>query len=148
MLTILDGSTFCVSDDLGDVGRGSEGLYAADTRMLSKCRLVVDGASPLLLTSRAVDYFNSVHYVRNAPTARLPQDSIFIARERFIGESLTERLVVSNECMSRLHFDLVVELASDFASILSVKATDFAFGDPLTAPILPAEIPGPRPSSE
>ena len=67
MLTILDGSTFVVSDDIGDVGLGAEGVFADDTRMLSRCRLLLDGESPLLLTSRAVDYFSATHYLRNAP---------------------------------------------------------------------------------
>ena len=68
VLTILDGSTFVVSDDIGDVGGGAEGVFADDTRMLSRCRLLLDGESPLLLTSRAVDYFSATHYLRNAPT--------------------------------------------------------------------------------
>ncbi len=46
MLTILDGSTFVVSDDIGDVGLGAEGVFADDTRMLSRCRLLLDGAEP------------------------------------------------------------------------------------------------------
>ena len=32
--------------------------------MLSRCRLLLDGESPLLLTSRAVDYFSATHYLR------------------------------------------------------------------------------------
>ena len=53
VMTILEGSTFVVSDDIGDVSDGAEGFFADDTRMLSRCSLRVDGESPLLLTSRA-----------------------------------------------------------------------------------------------
>ena len=35
MLTVLDGNSFLVADDHGDVGAGSEGLYYNDTRYLS-----------------------------------------------------------------------------------------------------------------
>ena len=142
MLTILEGSTFCVCDDIGDVGGAAEGVFADDTRMLSKCRLLLDGARPLLLTSRAVDYFSATHYLRNAPTARIPADTVSVSRERFIGETVTEHIIVSNEGMRALAFELDLELAADFADILSVKAHDFAFGDPLTAPQLPAEVTG------
>ena len=76
MLTILDGSTFCVSDAVGDFTGGTEGLYADDTRMLSLYRLLVDGAAPLLLSSRAIDYFSATFYLRNAPTDRLSACSI------------------------------------------------------------------------
>ena len=87
VLTILDGSTFVVSDDIGDVGLGAEGVFADDTRMLSRCRLLLDGESPLLLTSRAVDYFSATHYLRNAPTPRIPADTVSIGRERFVGST-------------------------------------------------------------
>ena len=139
MLTILDGSTFVVSDDIGDVGGGAEGVFADDTRMLSRCRLLLDGESPLLLTSRAVDYFSATHYLRNAPTPRIPADALSVGRERFVGSSVTEHLTLSNESMSELSFDVDLELAADFADIISVKAHDFAFGDPESAPPLPAD---------
>lgn len=143
MLTILEGSTFCVSDEIGDVEEGAEGLFADDTRMLSRCRLLVDGTSPLLLTSKAVEYFHAAHYLRNAPTARLPVDSLSIARERYIGQGLVERIAVRNESMEPRLFDVEIEFASDFADILLVKAHDFGFGDPANAAPLPAER-GPR----
>ena len=139
MLTILDGSTFVVSDDIGDVGVGAEGVFADDTRMLSRCRLLLDGESPLLLTSRAVDYFSATHYLRNSPTPRIPADTLSIGRERFVGTSVTEHLTLSNESMSELSFDVDLELAADFADIISVKAHDFAFGDPESAPPLPVD---------
>ena len=139
MLTILDGSTFVVSDDIGDVGLGAEGVFADDTRMLSRCRLLLDGATPLLLTSRAVDYFSATHYLRNAPTPRIPADTVSIGRERFVGTTVTEHLTLSNESMSELSFAVELELAADFADIISVKAHDFAFGNPESAAALPAD---------
>jgi glycogen debranching enzyme len=141
MLTILDGSTFCVSDDLGDLANGTEGVFSDDTRVLSRCRLLVDGLSPLLLTSRVVDYFSATHYLRNAPTERLPPDTIFISRERFIGSRVTEHLVIRNESPVAVRFDVLLELGSDFADIFSVKAHDFSFGDPVTAAALPPVAP-------
>ena len=43
---------------------------------------------------------------------------------------MTEHLTLSNESMSELSFAVDLELAADFADIISVKAHDFAFGDP------------------
>jgi glycogen debranching enzyme len=139
VLTILDGSTFVISDDIGDVAVGAEGVFADDTRMLSRCRLLLDGESPLLLTSRAVDYFSATHYLRNAPSPRIPADTLSVGRERFVGSSVTEHLTLSNESMSELSFNVDLELAADFADIISVKAHDFAFGDPESAPPLPVD---------
>src|SRR5690348_2851817 len=115
MLTILDGSTFCVSDESGDVDGGVGGLFAEDTRMLSRCRVIVDGRVPLLLTARTVDYFHSRHFLRNAVTGRIAQDTLSITRERFIGRTLTEQLTIRNEGMKPLSFDFDIDLASDFA---------------------------------
>ena len=139
MLTILEGTTFVVSDEIGDIGNGAEGVFADDTRMLSTCRLRVDGERPLLLTARSVDYFSAAHYLRNAPSARVPADTLSISRARFVGETVIEHVSIVNEGMPQLVFDVDVEFGADFADILSVKAHDFAFGDPENAPALPVE---------
>jgi len=140
MLTILEGDTFCMSDAVGDITDRTHGLFANDTRMLSRLRLLVDGAPPLLLTSRTVEYFTAAHYARNAPTDNLEADTVSVSRERFIGAAgLTERIVLRNEGMATVEFPVELELGSDFADILSVKSYDFSFGDPAHAARLPAE---------
>ena len=50
----------------------------------------------LLLTPQVVEYFDSAHYPQRAD-GRPPVDAISIARERFVGETLTERFVLRNE---------------------------------------------------
>jgi len=140
LLTILEGSTFAISNELGDMVDGVHGLYTDDTRLLSRSRLTIDGETPLLLTSQVVEYFDSAHYLRNAPAGTVPVDSLSIARERFIGEALTERFVIRNETAAPLDVTLRLELASDFADIISVKAHDFALGDPERAAPLPAAV--------
>ena len=146
LLTILEGSTFAISDDLGDMVDGVHGFYTDDTRLLSCSRLTVDGASPLLLTSQVVEYFDSAHYLRNAPTNGVPVDAISIARERFVGETLTERFVLRNETAVPRTVTVGLDLASDFADIISVKAHDFALGDPSRAEPLPSRVHPTQPS--
>ena len=46
MLTILEGSTFCISDDRGDIAEETSGFFAHDTRFLSRLVLRVGGAVP------------------------------------------------------------------------------------------------------
>jgi hypothetical protein len=57
-LTILEGSTFCICDERGDIDGETQGLFADDTRFLSLLRLTVNGAKPLLLSSGKVEYFS------------------------------------------------------------------------------------------
>ncbi len=137
MLTILEGSTFCLSDDLGDVAGETSGFFAWDTRFLSRLALRVDGARPLPLSAGRLQHFAAAFYLRNPRVNELPGDSLSIARRRFVGTGLQERIAVRNESMERLAFELSVELGADFADIISVKQHDFALGDPEHAPVLP-----------
>ena len=73
--TILEGSTFCICDELGDVREKTHGLFADDTRFLSRLELTIDGKPPLLLSSGNVEYFSAAYFLRNPLTDRLPLDS-------------------------------------------------------------------------
>jgi glycogen debranching enzyme len=139
-LTILEGSTFCICDDRGDVGTKTSGFFARDTRFLSVLRLTINGESPLLLSSAKVEYFSAAFYLRNPLAGGLPPDTLSIARRRFVGEGMQERLVLRNEGMEPIRFELGLEFEADFADILSVKAYDFALGDPEHASPLPDPV--------
>jgi glycogen debranching enzyme len=134
---ILEGSTFCICDERGDIGGETNGLFADDTRFLSLLRLTVNGARPLLLTSDKVEYFSAAFYLRNPLAGALEQDEVLIARERFVGEGMQDRVIVQNQGLRSVALDLTIEFGSDFADIFTVKARDFALGDPLNAPPLP-----------
>jgi glycogen debranching enzyme len=139
-LTILEGSTFCICDDRGDVGDETSGFFAQDTRFLSVFRLTINGERPLLLSSAKVEYFSAVFYLRNPLAGGLPQDTLSISRRRFVGEGMQERIVIRNEGMDPVSFDLGIEVGCDFADIMSVKDHDFALGNPLIARPLPPPV--------
>jgi glycogen debranching enzyme len=141
MLTILEGSTFCICDDRGDIAAETSGFFAFDTRFLSRLVLRVDGARPLLLSSGRVQHFSAAFFLRNANTGALPHDALSIARERFVGTGMQERIAVRNLSMQRLEFELSVELEADFADVITVKNHDFALGDPEHAAPLPPPAP-------
>ena len=129
-VTILDGSTFCISDENGDIAGSTSGLFASDTRFLSLLRLTINGEPPLHLSSGRVDYFSAAFYLRNPLAGGLPQDALTISRHRFVGDNLQETIVVENETMSPLSFELAIEIGTDFADIMSVKEHDFTLGHP------------------
>jgi glycogen debranching enzyme len=140
-LTILEGSTFCISDERGDILEQTGGFFARDTRFLSVFRLTLNGEAPLLLSSGKVDYFSAAFYLRNPSVDGLPPDSIAIVRERFVSEALQERIVVENVASEPVSFELAVHVGSDFADIFAVKEYDFALGDPQRAKPLPSPAP-------
>jgi glycogen debranching enzyme len=141
-ITILEGSTFCICDELGDIGGWpTSGLFAEDTRFLSLLKLTVNGRRPLILSSGKVDYFSAAFYLRNQPVGGLEQDEVSIIRERFVSEAMQDRLLLQNQGMRSISFELGLEVASDFADIFAVKDYDFALGDPQHADPLPANAP-------
>jgi glycogen debranching enzyme len=136
-MTILEGSTFCICDDVGDLSGKTCGFFAEDTRFLSRLEVRVNGRRPLLLSAGKVEYFSAAFYLRNPVADGLPQDTLSIARERFVGNGMQDHLVLRNEGPERLAFELTVEVGADFADIISVKEHDFALGDPSRARPLP-----------
>ena len=139
-LTILEGSTFCICDERGDISEDTGGFFAEDTRFLSLFRLTVNGETPLLLSSGKLEYHSAAFYLRNPLVGGLPQDSVAIVRERFVDDAMRDRIVVENVTSEPVAFDLAVEMASDFADIFAVKEHDFALGDPVGAKPLPEPV--------
>src|SRR5256885_2285246 len=95
-LTILEGSTFCICDEIGDVGEPTSGFFTDDTRFLSRLRLTVNGATPLPLSSGKVEYFSAAFYLRNPLAGGLASDRVAITRERFVGEGMQDVLMLEN----------------------------------------------------
>jgi glycogen debranching enzyme len=142
-LRILEGSTFCICDELGDLHGHVGGLFAEDTRFLSRLQLTVNGKRPLLLSSDKIEYFSAAFFMRNPLVPGLEPDALSIRRERFVGDGMQDSFVVQNQSMERVEFDLELEVGTDFADIFAVKAYDFALGDPLHAePLPPLRPPG------
>jgi glycogen debranching enzyme len=140
-LTILEGSTFCICDERGDIREKTGGFFARDTRFLSLYRLTINGETPLLLSSGKVEYFSAAFFLRNPLAGGLAQDSVAIIRERFVSETMQDRIVMENVGGEPLVVELALEFASDFADIFAVKEYDFALGDPMRARPLPEPAP-------
>jgi glycogen debranching enzyme len=140
-LTILEGSTFCICDERGDIYEATGGFFAQDTRFLSLFRLTVNGETPLLLSSGKVEYFSAAFYMRNPLAGGLAQDSVAIVRERFVSDTMQDRIIVENVTAEPVSLELALEVACDFADIFAVKEHDFALGDPLRAKRLPEPAP-------
>ena len=129
-ITILEGSTFCVSDEIGDFDDPTTGFFDADTRFLSRFVLRVNGARPLLLSHGQVEYYSAAWYLRNPLAGDLQRDEVSIQRSRFVGDGMQESITCVNHSGRRVEFELSLEVGSDFADIFAVKAFDSALGDP------------------
>jgi glycogen debranching enzyme len=136
-ITILEGSNFCISDQNGDFTFATSGLYAYDTRFLSRLELTINGERPLLLSAGKAEYYSAAYFLRNPLAGELPQDTVSVGRHRFVGEGMQDHLRVQKQSQEKISFELALAFESDFADIFAVKNYDFALGDPLRAIPLP-----------
>jgi glycogen debranching enzyme len=128
-LTVLEGSTFCVCDERGDVDGSSlaPGLFAADTRFLSRSVLTLGGVRPEPLAHAQPAPHRASFTLRNAVVDGLEPNELSIERERFVGYGMEERIAVSNHGHRRVEVELALELDADFADIFAVKDVDEGF---------------------
>ena len=123
-VTVLDGSTFMVSDPAGDVDAHPDepaGLFARDMRHLSRWRLRLGGRPLRGLTGTPADPGEAV-FVLVAPTgARFRDPTTAVLRTRRVGADLRETLRLDNHGREPVRADLTVEFAADFADLFEVK---------------------------
>ena len=101
--TILDGSTFCIGDEIGDVRDRTHGLFSEDTRFLSALQpddrqaaaaAALVGHGRLLLRRLLPPQPGQASACRST---RSP-----IRRERFVGNGMQDHIVLTNETMQSL----------------------------------------------
>jgi glycogen debranching enzyme len=118
-LTLLDGSTFVVCDQRGDVDgvSAASGFFAADTRFLSRSVLTIDG-----------ERGDPVAFEQGAPHVAVFDlewgAGLAVRRELFVGRGLEEAATVWNRSDREVEVVLELELASDFADIFAVKRVE------------------------
>ena len=98
-VSILDGSTFVVSDRPGDIDAGVDtphGLLHRDTRFLSRWRLRLDGRPLQVLSTEDVDYFAAQFFLAPSTGTIYQNPSLSVIRQRYVGDGLHEDLVVLN----------------------------------------------------
>jgi glycogen debranching enzyme len=126
-LLLLDGSTFFLSRENGDVeSRQPQGFFFSDVRHLSEWRLLVDGKPLKPLTSRSVDYFSG--RIVAAPETNDPPLSI--ERNRFVAEGAHEDILVSNHSPEERLLKIELCFAADFADVLEVQQPGAFGGEP------------------
>jgi len=141
-LKVLEGSTFCVCDERGDVDgtASASGFFASDTRFLSRSVLTLGGERPEPLSHAQTVPHSAAFFLRNPLVGDLEPNELSIERDRFVGDAMDERIAVENHGRRRVSVELVLEIAADFADIFAVKELDPTFGHPSSA-----TLPAPRP---
>ncbi len=123
-ISVLEGNNFVVSDLRGDIDASPTealGLFAWDTRFLSRWLLTVDGLRPNVLSTDDLDYFYVQFFlVPGTGTIYVDADQSII-RKRAIGNGFHEDLTILNHKDKPVDLKVRIEAAADFADLFEVK---------------------------
>jgi glycogen debranching enzyme len=124
MIRILDGNTFVVSDDSGDIEfspTAPTGLFAFDTRFLSTWILTIDGQRLNALSTDDLQYFEARFFVVPGTGTTYIDAKQSVIRERAVGDGFHEELTILNHLAEPVDIEVRVEADSDFADLFEIK---------------------------
>jgi glycogen debranching enzyme len=121
-VTLLDGTTFCISDADGDIRpSGAQGLFVRDTRVLSRWSLTFDEVAPTLLVVQRLDPYQAAYVGRMPPPPGLADSTLLVVRSRHIGDGMRERITIRNLAGNQAQGVLRLRVEADFADLFEVK---------------------------
>ncbi|MDG4815048.1 glycogen debranching N-terminal domain-containing protein [Micromonospora sp. WMMD956] len=123
-IRILDGSTFVVSEDTGDIeATPSEptGMFSLDTRFLSRWVLTVNGERLNTLSYDDLQYYEARFFLVPGMATHYVDAKLSIIRERVVGGSFREQLTILNHDEKPVDLRVRMDAGSDFADLFQVK---------------------------
>jgi glycogen debranching enzyme len=139
-ITIHQGTTFLITDELGNVaGDGESGLYCHDSRFLSRYEMTLARHRLIALTARARHGYEGVHFLTNDTSIDTPRGTFGVIRFRHVNDGLHEDLRIENFSNEEARLYLALLLEADFAHIFAVKRAEET-GSPIEIPDRIVEI--------
>lgn len=122
VVTLVEASTFCLSDPLGDIHPGTaHGLFHRDARMLNRWELRLDGVAPEQLSVAVREPFRARFVARKPPPHGIADATVLVQRRRTIGEGLHEVITVHNLGDEDTAITVTLTADTDFADLFAVK---------------------------
>jgi glycogen debranching enzyme len=124
LVRILDGNTFVVSDRRGDIEASATdptGLFAWDTRFLSRWVLTVDGQRLTALSTDDLNYFEARFFLVPGTGTVYVDAKLTVIRQRAVGDGFRESLTLLNHQVEPVDVTLRIDVACDFADLFEVK---------------------------
>jgi glycogen debranching enzyme len=121
---ILDGNTFVVSDSAGDIEASltdPTGLFAFDTRFLSKWVLTVNGKRLNPLSVDDLQYFETRFFLVPGTGTVYVDAKLSVIRQRAVGGGFHEELTILNHDDKPVDLSVRIEADNDFADLFEVK---------------------------
>jgi len=124
VVKILDGNTFVVSDEAGDIEASltdPTGLFSFDTRFLSKWVLTINGQRLGALSVDDLQYFETRFFLVPGTGTVYIDAKLSVIRQRSVAAGFHEDLTILNHADKSVTLDIRIEAASDFADLFEVK---------------------------
>src|SRR2546430_6289371 len=124
LVSILDGNTFVVSDSRGDIEASltdPTGLFAYDTRFLSRWALTVNGQRLTPLSTDDLQYFETRFFLVPGTGTVYVDSKLSVIRRRAVGNGFRGALKILNHDQKPADLIIRVHLGSDFADLFEVK---------------------------
>jgi glycogen debranching enzyme len=121
---ILDGNTFVVSDDRGDIEASptdASGLFSFDTRFLSRWVLSLNGERLGALSVDDLQYFETRFFLVPGTGTVYIDAKLSVIRRRTVGGGFQEELTILNHNDEPIALTVRIDAASDFADLFEVK---------------------------
>ncbi len=124
LVKILDGNTFVVSDDRGDIEASltdPTGLFSYDTRFLSKWVLTIDDQRLNTLSVDDLQYFETRFFLVPGMGTVYIDAKLSVIRQRAVANGFHEVLTILNHDEKPVKLRVRIEAACDFADLFEVK---------------------------
>jgi glycogen debranching enzyme len=124
LVKILDGNTFVVSDERGDIEASltdPTGLFSYDTRFLSTWILSVNGERLNALSVDDLNYYEARFFLVPGTGTVYVDSKLSVIRRRAVGNGFREELTILNHDEAPVTLKVRLDAASDFADLFEVK---------------------------
>src|SRR5690349_5830835 len=121
---ILDGNTFVVSDERGDIEASKTdptGLFSYDIRFLSTWVLTVNDLRLNALSTDDLQYFEARFFLVPATGTVYIDPKLSVIRERAVGDGFHEELTLLSHADEDADVTVRIEVAADFADLFEIK---------------------------
>jgi hypothetical protein len=124
LVRILDGNTFVVSDERGDIEASTTdptGLFSYDTRFLSSWVLSINDMRLNALSTDDLQYFEARFFLVPATGTVYIDPKLSVIRQRAVGDGFHEELTIISHSDEPADLTIRVDAASDFADLFEIK---------------------------
>ncbi len=124
LVKILDGNTFVVSDERGDIEASMTdptGLFSFDTRFLSRWVLTVNGERLNPLSVDDLQYFETRFFLVPGTGTVYIDAKLSVIRQRAVATGFHEELTILNHAGKAVSLEVRIDAGCDFADLFEVK---------------------------